>query len=190
MRASKWLPWLKQPARAHGCAPPLAARPGFVADPTLRKGVRLLARLRRHGVRQVHGVRSLEALGTDRLAAVRIARSARRYQVIDADLLLVHFGVTPDLQAARSVGLPVGWDHDQFALSPVVDRWGRSANPALFVAGDGAGISGAAAATLRGRLAALAVSADLGRIDAAERDRLAAPGASGLDAGAAGAAAA
>ncbi len=152
-----------------------AARPGFVADPTLRKGAKLLARLRRHGVRQVHGVRSLEALGTDRLAAVRISRSARRHQVIEADLLLVHFGVTPDLQAARSAGLPVNWDSDQFALSPVVDRWGRSSNPALFVAGDGAGIAGAVAAALRGRLAGLAVAADLGRINAAERDRRAAP---------------
>ena len=151
-----------------------AARPGLAADPTLHKGIALLARLRRHGVRQIHGVRLLEALGTDRLAAVRVGHAVSS-QVIAADLLLVHFGVTPDLQAARSAGLPVGWDGDQLALSPVVDGWGRSTNSALFVAGDGAGIAGAAAAALRGRLAALAAAADLGRIDAEERDRLAAP---------------
>ena len=151
-----------------------SARPALAADPTLRKGFGLLARLRRHGVRQVHGGRSLEALGGDRLAAVRISRAARS-QVIAADLLLVHFGVVPDLQAARSAGLPVRWDDDQVALSPVVDGWGRSADPALFIAGDGAGIAGATAAALRGRLAALAAAADLGRIGTAERDRLAGP---------------
>jgi len=151
-----------------------AVRQDFAADQMLRKGLGLLVRLRRHGVRQMHGVRSLEALGADRLTAVRISRTASS-QVIAADLLLVHFGVTPDLQAVRSVGLPVRWDDDQVALSPVVDGWGRSANQDLFVAGDGAGIAGAAAAALRGRLAALAVAADLGRINAAERDRLAGP---------------
>ena len=151
-----------------------AARPHVAADPTLRKGYGLLARLRRHRVRQVHGVRGLAALGSERLAAVRITRR-RTSQVFAADLLLVHFGVTPDLQAVRSAGLPVRWDADQVALSPVVDGWGRSADPALFVAGDGAGIAGAVAAALRGRLSALAVAAELGRIDAAERDRQASP---------------
>ena len=151
-----------------------AARPGLAADPTVRKGFGLLARLRRHGVRQVHGVRSLEALGADRLRAVRIGRAASS-QVIGADLLLVHFGVTPDLQAARSAGLAARWDDDQGALSPVVDGWGRSTNPTLFVAGDGAGIAGSVAAALRGRLAALAAAADLGRLSVAERDRLAGP---------------
>ena len=150
------------------------ARPNFVADPTLHKGIGLLARLRRHGVRQMHGVRGVAALGTDRLSAVRISRR-RSSQVVAADLLLVHFGVTPDLQAARSAGLPVRWDDDQVAWSPRVDEWGRSANPVLFVAGDGAGIAGAAASALRGRLSALAVAAELGRIDPLERDRQAGP---------------
>ncbi len=151
-----------------------AARPSLAADATLRKGLGLLARLRRHGVRQIHGIRAVEALGGDRLRAVRLGRSASD-QVIEVDLLLVHFGVTPDLQAARSAGLVPRWDDGAAAFSPAVDGWGRSANPAMLVAGDGAGIAGAAAAALRGELAALAVASDLGRLDAAERDRRAAP---------------
>ncbi len=151
-----------------------SGRPASLADPTLWNGLGLLARLRQHGVRRVHGVRSLEALGADRLTAVRIGRGAGR-QVIGADLLLVHFGVVPDLHAALSVGVPVRWDEGQLALSPAVDGWGRTAKPVVYVAGDGAGIAGATAAALRGRIAALAAAADLGRIGAAERDRLAGP---------------
>ncbi len=147
-----------------------AARPQFATHPTLRQGLGLLARLRRHGVRQVHGVSALAAVGNERVSAVRIDRAGSS-EVIATDLLLVHFGVTPDLQAVRSLGLPMRWDDDQVALSPVVDRWGCSADPAVFVAGDGAGIAGAVAATLRGRLCALAIAADLGKIEAAERDR-------------------
>ena len=152
----------------------LTAHPALATDPTLRRGLGLLASLRRHGVRQIHGVRSLEALGTDRLTAVRIGRTSSR-QVIAADLLLVHFGVVPDLQAPRSVGLPVQWSGAQGALAPAVNGWGRSADPALFVAGDGAGIAGSVAAALRGRLAGLAAAADLGRLGATERNRRAEP---------------
>ena len=47
--------------------------------------------------------------------------------------------------------------------------------PRVFVAGDGGGIIGAKAAALAGRLAALGIAHDLGRIDRATRDKAAAP---------------
>ncbi len=151
-----------------------AARPRLLTDATLHKGAGLLAELRRQGVRQIHGVRTLEALGSDHFDAVRISRGTT-HETIAADLLLVHFGVVPDLQAARSIGLPASWDEDQLAHRLALDSWGRSANPIVFVAGDGAGIAGSAAAALRGPLAAIAVAADLGYLTAAQRDELADP---------------
>jgi NADPH-dependent 2,4-dienoyl-CoA reductase/sulfur reductase-like enzyme len=57
----------------------------------------------------------------------------------------------------------------------VADAWGRSSVPGVLVAGDAAGIGGARAAEHAGRLAALAALHRLGRLDAAARDRLAAP---------------
>ena len=151
------------------------ARPGLLADPTLHKGLSLLGKLRRHGVRQIHSVRRLEALGSDRLTGVRLSRGRGAAWVLPADLLLVHFGVVPDIQAARSAGLAVHWDERQLAFRPQLDDWGRSANPMLMAAGDGAGITGAVGAALRGRLAALDAAAGLGRITQADRDRLAQP---------------
>src|SRR5205085_8058350 len=55
------------------------------------------------------------------------------------------------------------------------DEWGRTSLPKIAIAGDGAGIAGAEAAILSGRLAALDAAATLGRIEAAECDRRAQP---------------
>jgi bacterioferritin-associated ferredoxin len=57
----------------------------------------------------------------------------------------------------------------------VVDEWGRTSLPTVAVAGDAAGIAGAAAAVPSGRLAALDAAHLLGHIAEAERDRRAAP---------------
>jgi hypothetical protein len=57
----------------------------------------------------------------------------------------------------------------------LVDAWGQTSLPNIAVAGDGRGISGAEAAVLTGRLAALDAALWLGHIGAAERDRSAAP---------------
>jgi NADPH-dependent 2,4-dienoyl-CoA reductase/sulfur reductase-like enzyme len=56
-----------------------------------------------------------------------------------------------------------------------VDRWGRSSEPTIFIAGDGAGIGGAKSAALSGELAALDVAHDLGRIAEGDRGVLARP---------------
>src|SRR5690606_21898579 len=54
---------------------------------------------------------------------------------------------------------------------PRVDGWGRSSVAGVFIAGDAAGIEGARAAEHAGRIAALAILHELGRIDDAARDR-------------------
>src|SRR5581483_4919483 len=67
------------------------------------------------------------------------------------------------------------WDAAQWCWRPSLDQWGNSSVPTVSIAGDGGGIAGAEAAALSGRLAALAAATMLGRLDAAERDRRAAP---------------
>ena len=136
----------------------------------LGKGLAMVAELRRLGVPVRRGVRGLRALGRSRLEAV-----AWKGGEIAADHLLLHEGVIPNTQIGLALQLAQVWDEAQRCWRPAVDEWGRASLPNVAVAGDAAGIAGAAAAVLSGRLAALDAAHLLDRIDAAERDRRAAP---------------
>jgi NADPH-dependent 2,4-dienoyl-CoA reductase/sulfur reductase-like enzyme len=92
-----------------------------------------------------------------------------------ADLLLLHDGVIPSLQITRALGCQHAWSEAQRCWYPVADRWGQTSVPGTLVAGDGAGVGGAAAAELSGRIAALGAAQALGRLDIAGRDAAVAP---------------
>ena len=141
----------------------------------LATGLRTLRGLHRAGIAVRRGVHGLRAVGRQRLEAV-----AWDGGEIAADHLLLHEGVIPDTQISLALQLAHRWDVAQLCWRPVVDEWGRSSLPNIAVAGDGAGIAGAAAAALAGRLAALDAACGLGAIDRAERDRRAAPLRAGL----------
>jgi NADPH-dependent 2,4-dienoyl-CoA reductase/sulfur reductase-like enzyme len=141
---------------------------------TLAKGLGLKREISRAGLRVVKGVTGLRALGETRLEAVAYEAGGGA-QRLDSELLLVHFGVIPDSNATRSLGIAHLWDSRQLCWRPAVDAWGSTGVEGYAVAGDGAGIGGALAAEQAGRLAALEAARALGRIDAAERDRRAAP---------------
>ncbi|HET8996494.1 MAG TPA: (2Fe-2S)-binding protein, partial [Acetobacteraceae bacterium] len=91
-------------------------------------------------------------------------------QRIDADVVLLHQGVAPNLNLANAIGCRQEWQESQLCFAPVVDAWGASSVDGVAIAGDGAGIGGARIAAERGRLAALDAAYRLGRIDAAKRD--------------------
>jgi NADPH-dependent 2,4-dienoyl-CoA reductase/sulfur reductase-like enzyme len=139
----------------------------------LAKGLRYLARLRRDGVRIISGVAAIRALGDGRLDRVEYEDRRGLKAVIPARVLLLHEGVIPNVQASLALGLPHVWDGAQLCWRPEIDAWGGTANPVYFIAGDMAGIEGAAAAVPNGRLAALAVAHALGRIDDRMRDEAA-----------------
>lgn len=63
----------------------------------------------------------------------------------------------------------------QLCWQTSVDEWGALDIPRILVAGDGRGIGGAAAAALQGDWRASPAPIQLGKLDAATRDRLAAP---------------
>jgi NADPH-dependent 2,4-dienoyl-CoA reductase/sulfur reductase-like enzyme len=132
----------------------------------LRKGLRYLARLRRDGVRIIGGVAAIRALGDGRrLDRVEYEDRRGRRSVLPARVLLLHEGVIPNVQASLGLGLPHVWDGAQLCWRPETDGWGGTVSPVYFIAGDMAGIEGAAAAVPSGRLAALAVAYTLGYID-------------------------
>jgi len=81
-------------------------------------------------------------------------RTTNGWQTEPADLLLLHDGVIPSTQITRALGCAHSWSTAQQCWHPVTDDHGRTSVPGILVAGDGAGIGGAAAAVLSGRIAA------------------------------------
>jgi NADPH-dependent 2,4-dienoyl-CoA reductase/sulfur reductase-like enzyme len=147
--------------------------PGFLASPYAAKGARLIASVRRR-VRVVGNVTALRADGDGRLETIVYRRGDGPEQRLASDLLLLHQGVVPNLNLVLAAGCGPVWDDAQLCFRPAVDAWGASAIAGIAVAGDGAGIAGAEAAALRGRIAALDAAHRLDRIDRAARDREAA----------------
>ena len=117
---------------------------------------------------------ALRAEGNGQLETIafRTATGERREQ---ADLLLLHDGVVPSVQATRALGLAHDWDEAQRCFRPRVDAWGVSSIPAVSVAGDGAGIAGWQAALISGRIAALGIASATGHLAPAARDTAAKP---------------
>lgn len=147
--------------------------PGFLLSPYARKGLPLLLRARRAApvvgrVDGLHIVREGEGL-------LLFWTCGGREDAAPFDQVLLHHGVTPNLNLARAAGCELDWHEDNACFVPRTDEWGRTTVPGVLLAGDGAGIGGAEAAASGGRIAALAALAELGAITDDERDEAAAP---------------
>ena len=143
-------------------------RPSIASVPDLVDGLRWMAQLRLAGVPMFRGVHGIEAAGQEWLETLSFRTADGAAHRLPASLVLVHEGLVPSLHAALSLGCGVSWVDDQDCYAPLLDEWGETSRPRVFVAGDAAGIGGAKAAVLRGRLAALGVAAKLGRAVQAE----------------------
>jgi thioredoxin reductase/bacterioferritin-associated ferredoxin len=145
------------------------------ASEYLLKGVRMMRAVRRSGIEIYRAARDVEVLGDAQphsAAKVRAIRFRTGDQQIEipTGLVLLHQGVVPGSNAARSIGCAHRWDDAQACWRPHVDSWGRSSVARVWIAGDGAGIGGAKAAERAGELAALDIAADLARLDLTTRD--------------------
>lgn len=135
--------------------------PGFLASAYARKGMGLLAEVRR-STRIVRGVAGLTAEGEGRLQAVAFTQADRDGRIA-ADTLLLHQGVVPQVNLAMAAGCAHVWSDERLAFEPVLDADFRSSVHGISIAGDSGGIGGALAAEASGRIAALHLTADLGR---------------------------
>ena len=144
----------------------------FLTSDYFMRGLRLLREVKAR-LRVVEHVTALAAEGDGRLASVRYEKDGTT-QTVAADALLLHHGVVPSVNLAVAAGCALRWNEIQASWEPVVDDWGGSTVPNLFIAGDGAGVSGSDSAAASGQLAALAIANALGRIDAKARDLAAA----------------
>ncbi|MFO1397379.1 MAG: FAD-dependent oxidoreductase [Burkholderiales bacterium] len=91
------------------------------------------------------------------------------------DAVCVGYGLMPATELTRLLGAAHAFDPALGGWHVVVDHDQRSTVPRLYVAGDAAGITGAAAAPWTGRVAAMAAAHDLGELDTAEHAARAAP---------------
>ena len=137
----------------------------------LLKGLGWSRDLHTMGVRVEWGARRLRAEGDGRLEQVQAELGGRARRVA-ADLLLVHEGVVPSLHLAISAGCRVEYDPLQQCFRPLLDDRGNTSVAGLMVAGDGAGIGGAEAAVIRGRMAGTEAACALGAIGEPLRDAL------------------
>ncbi|WP_369721396.1 MULTISPECIES: NAD(P)/FAD-dependent oxidoreductase [unclassified Bradyrhizobium] len=132
----------------------LAALPhafAFLTSPYFAKGLSMMREVRAK-VQVVSGVAELSASGDGQLANVGYVAGGKR-ETIPADLLLLHQGVVPNVNLAMAAGIEHRWDDLQLSWSPVLDANGNSSVAGIAIAGDGAGIGGASAAVVRGRIA-------------------------------------
>ncbi len=133
----------------------IAHLPAFAASPLFRKGLSLMREVRA-AVEVKTGIASLEAIaGHDgTLGAVAWTTASGGRSRIDADRLLLHQGVVPNVNLAMAAGVAHHWDDTQLCWRPTLDADGASSVDGISIAGDGAGIAGASAAEERGSLAA------------------------------------
>jgi NADPH-dependent 2,4-dienoyl-CoA reductase/sulfur reductase-like enzyme len=140
----------------------------------LDRGMALQRQVRNAGVPVIKDVAALEAKGVEQLVAVRY-RAGRHWQEQPASTLLLHHGVVPNAHATLSLDAAHRWDGVQRCFAPTTDTWGNISVEGYAAAGDCAGIAGAEASALQGRLAALESARVLGVISEEQRDLQAAP---------------
>lgn len=129
--------------------------PGFIASPLFAKGLGLYAKLRRK-VPIFRAKTGLRIEGQDRARGIAWDGGA-----VAAELVVLHHGVVPVLNLSIAAGCQISWDAAQSCFRPLSGADGASSVPGVFLAGDGAGIAGAAAASQAGQLAAFSALAHL-----------------------------
>jgi len=134
----------------------------------LRKGMRMLALLRRNQVPVYAGARDLSILGTERAEGIAFHHKGQRHR-IDASLVLLHQGVVPNTQLSWSLRARHVWSETQLCWIPETDAYGQIDDSGIYIAGDSRGIVGAKASATQGRLAAVAVASALHRMEASDR---------------------
>ena len=150
-----------------------AALPGLVTRPDLlARGAGWMSSLVRAGV-PVHAGATVTAMqGADAIEAVEISPVSRGWSpagartTIAAGSVAIGHGLTPATEVARLLGVPHHFSAELGGWVPALDADRRAAE-GIYIAGDCAGVCGAAAAEWAGTLAGLGAARDLGAISAA-----------------------
>jgi hydrogen cyanide synthase HcnB len=138
---------------------------------TFAKGLYYRSWLTLHGVALRNGVTPIGIDGENRVHALRYRDGRGREHRLACDALAFGYSLRSETQLADLLGCKFEFDPLGYQWRPETDGDGRASVKSVYLAGDGAGISGADAAERRGELAALALLADHGQ--AVDKRRLA-----------------
>jgi len=123
----------------------------------------------------------VSANGKNRVESVTHAKVDKNWQVIpgtektvEVDALCIGYGFFPSVELFRLLGCELGYEESRGGTVVKLDEWGATSVANVFGAGDGTGISGSYVAIARGRLAALKIAAELGKISESSLPKLAA----------------
>lgn len=146
----------------------------LLAHEYLQKGLAFGRQLKKAGVPCYTGASGLRILGGTQVKGIRF-NSRGKPVALDADTVLLHNGVIPETHLSRQLGLRHQWDMTQHCWRPASDGWGRTSLDTIYCAGDGGGIGGALAAECSGRLSAIRIAENTGRLVQRDSLRLAQP---------------
>ncbi|WP_269502086.1 FAD/NAD(P)-dependent oxidoreductase [Burkholderia sp. IMCC1007] len=141
------------------------ALPALRGADYLLKGWRMLRTVRNAGIPVYRGATGVRIDGDGRAQHLRFVDADGIVQSLDTSLVLLHQGVIPSTQLARSLGCAHAWDERAACWRPQCDARGRSSVAHVWIAGDGAGIGGAQAAAVAGEVSALDIAAALGALE-------------------------
>ena len=146
---------VSHPRRAGAMARMAAAAPDLIRD-----GAAYRWALLRRRVPVLEGSAVVRVEGTGRVERAVVARidgSGRPVpgteRAFEVDAVCVGFGFAPANELARALGCRHRFDERRGHLAAVTDASGRSTVDGVWIAGDGAGVSGARVAQSRGALA-------------------------------------
>jgi thioredoxin reductase/bacterioferritin-associated ferredoxin len=151
----------------------LAALPALASRPDLlRQGIVWAAKVRAAGVPLHFGSTLSTISGADHVEEVEIRRVGPDWAIhtgksalrVAASSVAIGHGLTPAGEAARLLCVPQRFAPELGGWVPEVAADRSTTVPGVYIAGDCAGISGAAAAVLAGRLAGASAARDLGAI--------------------------
>ena len=122
----------------------------------------------------------VSANGKNRVESVTHARVDKNWRIIpgtektvEVDALCIGYGFFPSVELFRLMGCELGYEESRGGTVVKLDEWGATSVANVFGAGDGTGISGSYVAIARGRLAALKIAAELGKISESSLTKLA-----------------
>jgi D-hydroxyproline dehydrogenase subunit alpha len=127
--------------------------------------------LRKAGVKVQSGFAAIAAKGSTEVEQVVVARLDQKMrplpgteQTVDVDTLIIGYGFLPSNELTRLLQCDHVYIPEQMYHVPRHNEKMQTSIPSVFVAGDGAGVGGAALARIQGRIAGAAVANKLGKM--------------------------
>src|SRR5581483_86165 len=141
-----------------------------------------LLRLRRARVPMLFSHVIAAAEGDERVEAVRLRPVGADWRptgagdvTFSADTVALGYGLVPSTELTRQAGCAHAWRPAAGGWVVECDDWQRTSKAGISVAGEVSGVAGFEQGIEEGRLAAIGILRELGRIDAAEAQRLGVP---------------